>query len=544
MRFNRVLIFLVFFALAQGAILLAQEDPAISIWEAAAKGDLDAVEAHIDVGTDLDSLSEAGEAPLHYAVTKNQTEVVVILLDAGVETDIENSLEETALDIAIAGRKEDIIDLLLEAGAGLDTPTESIHLLTFLGDLLGVKLHIYSGTNIDQEDEYGNYPLLLAVELGHTEIVDLLIEHEVELETEDQDGFTALIISAEKNYPEILQLLLDSGSDVAAEDKAKRTALDWSIIMKSTEAEDILRENDVPSGAGKSFIAAIQTSNIDSVKSLLKQGADVNEPAYTSKTPMHYASHSRDIEILKLLIENDGDLEAKTELGVTPLGYAVGLNQPENCRVLLQAGSDVDTIDSFQRTNLNLAVGLQLQEVVGILLEFDANPNTLDQWHYSSLDVAEEFGSEAIAELVREAGGINGPKISIHDAAGSRDNAKLSLHLFFGTDINLLDENSETPMDVAANNNAFETIAFLQKKTRLDFIYDDDGNDLIRIIGPYGMGDLTPQLEFALEVSDNFENWKILESIDTDDGVGEIEFNPQEGVESRFYRVIINEIED
>ena len=129
MRFSRVLIFSVFFALAQGAILLAQEDPAISIWEAAAKGDLDAVEAHIDVGTDLDSLSEAGEAPLHYAVTKNQTEVVVILLDAGVETDIENSLEETALDIAIAGRKEDIIDLLLEAGAGLDTPTESIHLL-------------------------------------------------------------------------------------------------------------------------------------------------------------------------------------------------------------------------------------------------------------------------------------------------------------------------------------------------------------------------------------------------------------------------------
>jgi ankyrin repeat protein len=525
-------------------MLLAQEEPEISIWEAAAKGDLDAVEAHIDAGTDLDSLSEAGETPLHYAVTKNQTEVVLILLDSGVETDIENSLEETALDIAIAGRKEDIIDLLLEAGAGLDTPAESIHFLTWLGDLLGVKLHIYAGTNIDQEDEYGNYPLLLAVELGHIEIVDLLIEHEVELETEDQHGFTALIISAEKNYPEILQLLLDSGAAIDAEDKAQRTALDWSIIMLSTEAEDILRENDAPSGAEKSFIAAIQTNSIDSVKILLDQGADVNEPAYTSKTPVHYASHSRNIEILKLLISNGADLEAKTESGVTPLGYAVGLNQPENCRILLQAGSDVDTLDSLQRTNLNLAAGLLHQEVTGILLEFDANPNTLDIWNYSSLDVAEEFGSEAIAELIREAGGINGPKISIHDAAGSRDNEKLDLHLFFGTDINLLNENNETPMDVAANNNAFEMLTFLQERTRLDFINDDDGNKLIRVVGPYGMGDLTPQLEFVLEVSDNFEDWEILESIDTDDGVGELEFNPQEIVQSRFYRVVINEIED
>ncbi|MEE2614277.1 MAG: ankyrin repeat domain-containing protein [Verrucomicrobiota bacterium] len=544
MRLSHFLIFPALFALAQGSMLLAQEEPEISIWEAAAKGDLDAVEAHIDAGTDLDSLSEAGETPLHYAVTKNQTEVVLVLLDAGVETDIENSLEETALDIAIAGRKEDIIDLLLEAGAGLDTPAESIHFLTWLGDLLGVKLHIYAGTNIDQEDEYGNYPLLLAVELGHIEIVDLLIEHEVELETEDQHGFTALIISAEKNYPEILQLLLDSGAAIDAEDKAQRTALDWSIIMLSTEAEDILRENDAPSGAEKSFIAAIQTNSIDSVKILLDQGADVNEPAYTSKTPVHYASHSRNIEILKLLISNGADLEAKTESGVTPLGYAVGLNQPENCRILLQAGSDVDTLDSLQRTNLNLAAGLQHQEVTGILLEFDANPNTLDIWNYSSLDVAEEFGSEAIAELIREAGGINGPKISIHDAAGSRDNDKLALHLFFGTDINLLNENNETPMDVAANNNAFEMLTFLQERTRLDFINDDDGNKLIRVVGPYGMGDLTPQLEFVLEVSDNFEDWEILESIDTDDGVGELEFNPQEIVQSRFYRVVINEIED
>ena len=109
----------------------------------------------------------------------------------------------------------------------------------------------------------------------------MLIQHEANLEVGDEHGFTALIMSAELNYPELLQLLLDGGADITAEDKAERTALDWAIIMQSAEAEEILRENDAPSSAEKSFIAAIQTNNIDAVKSLLEKGVDVNEPAYT-----------------------------------------------------------------------------------------------------------------------------------------------------------------------------------------------------------------------------------------------------------------------
>ena len=84
-------------------------------------------------------------------------------------------------------------------------------------------------------------------------------------------------------------------------------------------------------------------------------------------------------------------------------------------------------------------------------------------WHYSALDVAEEFGTPTIADLIREAGGINGPKISIHQAATTGDNDKIGLHLFFGTDLNLLNENNETPFDIAALNNRPGTLEFLQE---------------------------------------------------------------------------------
>ncbi len=540
MRLIRVFLLATLVSSSQFTLSQAQD----SIWESAAKGDVDAIEEHIDAGADLNELSESGSAPLHFAVSRNRVEIVALLLDADADPDVEDSSQGTPLQLAIAGNKTEIIDLLLEADAFVEAPSIPLQPLVWEGDMLGVKLHIYAGTDIDQEDEFGNYPLLLAVEKGFLEIVDLFITHEINLYVEDPHGFNSVILAAEQNHPEVLQLLLDSGADINVEDKAERTALDWAIIMQSTEAEEILRENDAPTGAEKSFIAAIQTNNAEAVRALLDKGADVNEPAYTSKTPLHYASHSRNMEILKVILSKGADVEARTEQGFTPLGYAVGLNHPDNCRALLEAGADVNTIDNWNRTNLNVAAALKLEEVVGVLLEFEANPNTLDASHYSSLDVAEEFGTEAITELIRESGGINGPKISIHAAAASGDNTNLGLHLFFGTELNLLTENNETPMDAAALNNQTGTIEFLQEQTALSFARDDDGERLIRVVGPYGNGDKTPQLEFVIEASSDFSDWEIVEAVDTNEGVGEAIFEIDPDIPAKFLRVAINEIED
>ena len=520
---------------------LSQEAPEKPIWDAASDGDIEAIEAHIAAETDLNEQNETGYTPLHYGVMKTRPGVVALLLEAGADPDVVNNQAKTPLDLAISGSKDEIIDLLLEAGAAVEPPVDGIHVLAWNNEVIGVKLHIYAGTDIDQADELGNIPLLLAVEKGHIGVLELLIKHEANLEVSDPDGFTPLIMSAELNHPELLQLLLDAGADIAAEDKAERTALDWAIIMQSAEAETILRENDAPSGAEKSFIAAIQTNNIDAVKALLEKGVDVNEPAYTTKTPLHYASHSRNKDILKLMLIEGAELEAKTEQGFTPLSYAIGLNHPDNCRILLEAGADVDAIDNWKRTGLNVTAGQGLPEVTAILLEFGATANTLDQWNWSALDVAEAYEFTEVAELIIETGGVNGPKITIHEAAGAGDNDMVALHLFFGTDINLLDDTGETPMDTAANLRKTKTVAFLQEQTRLGFATDDDGNKLVKVVGPYGTGDRAPLLEFTIESSTNLSDWEAGEAFDTVDGVGEMAFTPDAATPARFFRVTVAE---
>ena len=245
-----------------------------------------------------------------------------------------------------------------------------------------------------------------------------------------------------------------------------------------------------------------------------------------------------------MILSKGADLEVKTEQGFTPLSYAVGLNHPDNCRTLLEAGAEVDSVDNWNRTNLNVAAAQGLADVASILLEFDANPNVLDQWYWSPLDVAEAYEFTDIAEMIIEAGGVNGPKISIHDAATIGDNDMVAIHLFFGTDLNLISDTGATPLDAAANAGRAETIAFLQEQTRVDFATDDEGQRVIRVAGPYGTGDITPLLEFTIETSANLSDWETAESIDTEDGIGVVEFEVDPAAPARFFRIVIEEIEE
>ncbi len=92
--------------------------------------------------------------------------------------------------------------------------------------------------------------------------------------------------------------------------------------------------------------------------------------------------------------------------------------------------------------------------------------------------------------------------------------------------------------------NKAEPVTFLQEQTRLDFATNDDDERVIRVVGPYGVGDLAPLLEFTIESSTNLSDWEIVESVDTDDGIGDMTFVPDTGSPGRFFRVSVAELEE
>jgi uncharacterized protein YbjQ (UPF0145 family) len=99
------------------ATIVAQEpdaepaSPSGDIWAAARKGDLTALQQHIDAGIDIEDRDEEHKStPLHRAAYFGQLEAVKWLVEKGADKNARSNDESTPLDAAYAGMESDEFD--------------------------------------------------------------------------------------------------------------------------------------------------------------------------------------------------------------------------------------------------------------------------------------------------------------------------------------------------------------------------------------------------------------------------------------------------
>ena len=78
--------------------------PNISIHDAAAKGNIDAVKHHLAAGVDVNAKGYRGFTPLHYAARNGRKEIVELLITKGADVNVKivsgPSIGNTPLDLA------------------------------------------------------------------------------------------------------------------------------------------------------------------------------------------------------------------------------------------------------------------------------------------------------------------------------------------------------------------------------------------------------------------------------------------------------------
>ena len=75
-------------------------------------------------------------------------------------------------------------------------------------------------------------------------------------------------------------------------------------------------------GKDESLIEAAKRGDLDEVKRLIENGADVNIKDNDGDTPLHYAASGGHLDVVKFLVENGADVNAKDKYGRTPLDVA------------------------------------------------------------------------------------------------------------------------------------------------------------------------------------------------------------------------------
>jgi len=85
--------------------------PGDDIWTAASKGDLTALQQHIDAGIDIEGRDEKHKStPLHHAAYFGQLETVKWLVEKGAGMNARNNDGNTPLDVAYEGMESDEFD--------------------------------------------------------------------------------------------------------------------------------------------------------------------------------------------------------------------------------------------------------------------------------------------------------------------------------------------------------------------------------------------------------------------------------------------------
>ncbi|CAM9381361.1 unnamed protein product [Ectocarpus sp. 13 AM-2016] len=106
--------------------------------------------------------------------------------------------------------------------------------------------------NVDQRDNDGFTPLIVAAQEGHHNVVRVLLEHGAQISMASYAGCTALIMTAIHGQPAVATALLDAGADVNTSDINGCTALYCAANHGHLSVAKILLENGAQPSLGTS----------------------------------------------------------------------------------------------------------------------------------------------------------------------------------------------------------------------------------------------------------------------------------------------------
>jgi ankyrin repeat protein len=159
-------------------------------------------------------------------------------------------------------------------------------------------------------------------------------------------------------------------------------------------------------GAGDSALTkAVKAGDIQAVRALIKQGADVNARSGDGSTPLLWAVDASELDIARVLIAAKARIDVATDLGVTPLLHAARTGDAAMVDLLLRSGANPSLAHPDGETPLMAASKSGSVAAVRALLARGAKVNDADKFQNETpLMWAAAHGHVDVAGILLEAG--------------------------------------------------------------------------------------------------------------------------------------------
>ena len=210
-----------------------------------------------------------------------------------------------------------------------------------------VKIFLQKGLNPNFKinNEYGTFPILVALVKGSAEIIKELVKAGADVK--GNEGKDALMIASSEGYLDIIKIFLEAGADVNGKVNGKITPL----------------------------MAAAYHNQQSVVELLLKCNADANTVSDEGISSLMLVDNNE--QIVELLIKAGALIDATDNQGQTALFYAVKNSQYKKIEVLIKNGANVNWKDKKGLASLDLAEKIedlkQREKIIKILNNFKEN---------------------------------------------------------------------------------------------------------------------------------------------------------------------------
>lgn len=249
---------------------------------------------------------------------------------------------------------------------------------------------VKSGIPIDHRDGAGNTLLMQAVMYGNGDVVKYLVERGADVNATNQAGATALMRAAGSH--DKIKLLVKAGANVNAQSALGNTPLIVAARAHgSAKSVELLLKAGAAVNATNGFgatalMAAAASGDLDTVKVLVKHGADVNahsrggEPQAIwggGRSALMWAAHRGNKAMAKYLLDHGAEVNSSEGFG-SALSQAAWNDQAEMAEYLLKRGAAVDQRDEVNEfTPLHWAAGSERgsSALVDLLLKHGAGVN-------------------------------------------------------------------------------------------------------------------------------------------------------------------------
>ncbi|UCK58910.1 hypothetical protein AFCA_001744 [Aspergillus flavus] len=214
---------------------------------------------------------------------------------------------------------------------------------------------------------------------------------------------------------------------------------------------------------------ASEEGNLEIVRTLLEQGADVTMADIDGWTPIYTASHNGHTQVVRLLIENGSNVNTSESGGWTPVNTACYQGHVETVKLLLKSGADIYTATNKGITPLYAAAYNGYTRIVELLLEHGADTSTANNGRMSPLYAASAGGHIEVVKLLLKWGAdidyankYGDTPLSASSSKGHPAVSKLLVET--GADIEAKNNFGRTPLHLASLDGHIEIVILLLER--------------------------------------------------------------------------------